>query len=230
MYIIGEYCLPLVTLRGFPIRSSLGIPISQSLCALLSWVVVVFHPLGVYYPFCVYQRKVDLHLLIMRVSSSFSFVACKKLNLACGRTSPPLVLNKELSGFYWYLHSFGHNCCRTIGFSDMFVASKWIWQVICNMLQINDFLNMKFNVLSTWIWGRNVLNIPIDFLAFSWYLKSPHNAWKMSSLSILALNNSPWQLGAWGIDGNTVIPHIDPKFSVRGHWCMPRWWYRYVTK
>ena len=77
-----KYCLPLVTLRGFPIRSSLGIPISQSLCALLSWVVVVFHPLGVYYPFCVYQREVDLHLLIMRVSSSFSFVACKKLNLA----------------------------------------------------------------------------------------------------------------------------------------------------
>ena len=56
VYSWWKSCLPLVTLRGFPIRSSLGIPISQSLCALLSWVVVVFHPLGVYYPFCVYQR------------------------------------------------------------------------------------------------------------------------------------------------------------------------------
>ena len=95
-------CLPLMTLRGFLIWSSLGISISQSLCALLSWVVTVFHPRGVYYPFCVYQREVDLHLLILSVFSSVSFVACKKLNPAVWLYFSPSCFQQGVEWFCWY--------------------------------------------------------------------------------------------------------------------------------
>ena len=51
-----KFPAPLVTLRDFPIRSSLGVPMSQSVCAQLRWVVEVVLSLGVYYPFVDYQR------------------------------------------------------------------------------------------------------------------------------------------------------------------------------
>jgi hypothetical protein len=39
------------------------------------------------------------------------------------------------------------------------------------MLQIYVFLNLKFGLLSTWIWGGNALGISIDFLAFTLVLE-----------------------------------------------------------
>lgn len=51
-----------------------------------------------------------------------------------------------------------------------------------------------------------------------------------TSEHVLTLNSSPWQaLEVFITNGNKVISHIDPKFSMRGHWCMSRWWYPYVT-
>jgi hypothetical protein len=50
--------------------------------------------------------------------------------------------------------------------SDTLIISKCFWQVIYNILQVYDFLNLLFSLLSTWIWGENALGIPVDFLTF----------------------------------------------------------------
>ena len=91
--------------------------------------------------------------------------------LRSGRTSPPLLWKWELNGFYWYLHSFGRIGSRIRGFSDTLIISKCFWQVIYKTLQVYDFMNFLFSLLSTWIQGGNALGIPVDFLAFTLVLE-----------------------------------------------------------
>ena len=91
--------------------------------------------------------------------------------LGSSRTSPPLLWKWEkLNVFVWYLYSFGCIPCRVRVLCDTLIISKCFWQIIYNMLQIYDFLTLLFSFLSTWIWGGNVLGIPIDFLAFTMVL------------------------------------------------------------
>ena len=82
-------------------------------------------PLGVYYPLGVHQRKVDLHLLIKRIYPRFPFVALRKAGSWLEAALLPLFLLKgELSGFYWYLHSFGRITIRIEGLCNTFEISK----------------------------------------------------------------------------------------------------------
>jgi hypothetical protein len=125
----------------------------EILSALLMWDVNFVHSLSVS------QLVVVLFPLALR-----SHI------LNNGLTFPPLTLNKflslELNSFVWYLYSFKHISSMMVGFSDTFIVSKCVRQIICNVLQIYDFLNLEFKFLCTWINSRNVSGIPIYFWAF----------------------------------------------------------------
>ena len=117
----------------FPNAIESGTPMSRSLCALWPRLVEVSRPLGVYYPLGVCQREVDLHLLIhrpwypcLREAESWCTSAIHLPLLLCTGSGMDFVGTSTLSGIL----------CRIVGLCDTFIVSKWIWQVICNMLQI----------------------------------------------------------------------------------------------
>ena len=116
----------------FPNAIESGIPMSRSLCALWPGLVEVSRPLGVYYPL-----GVPVKLTCIYWFTGLDILACEKLN--------PDVLLPYISpccferGVEWILlvpTLFQAYFCRIVGLCDTFIVSKWIWQVICNVLQI----------------------------------------------------------------------------------------------
>ena len=129
-YIVDENIVTRSDFSRFPNAIESGIPMSRSLCALWPGLVEVSHPLGVYYPLVVCQREADLHLLIhwswypyLREAESWCISAIHLPLLLWTRS----VLVPPLFQAYY---------CRIVGLCDTFIVSKWIWQVICNVLQI----------------------------------------------------------------------------------------------
>jgi hypothetical protein len=62
---------------------------------------------------------------------------------------PPLLSRRGQSGFIWYLHSFRCINRKIPRFHNTIIICECIWQIICNILQIYYFLNLKFNLLCT---------------------------------------------------------------------------------
>src|SRR6266542_3760942 len=73
----------------------------------------------------------------------------------CNRTSPPLILIWELSNLDRYFYSFWYINSGIMRFCDTLEVSKCVWQVIRNVLQVNNPLHFKFRFFSTWIQGLN---------------------------------------------------------------------------
>ena len=93
----------------------------------------VSRPLGVYY----HQVSVNMKLTCIYWFTGLDILACDKLN--------PDVLLPYISpccferGVEWILlvpPLFQAYICRIVGLCDTFIFSKWIWQVIYNVLQI----------------------------------------------------------------------------------------------
>jgi hypothetical protein len=151
-YSWSKYHAPMMTLRDFPIRVSLGVPMSQPVCASWSWGCGGFPSTGCILPIRCSSTQGRLAFTDLE-DSSISFVALQKARSWSEAVLLPLFLwNRELSGFYWYLHSFGRISNRIERFCNTFEISKWIWQVICMCCKfVNPNVESRF--LSTWLWG-----------------------------------------------------------------------------
>ena len=105
---------------------------------------------------------------------------------------PPFYLESGVECFYLVPPLFlAHTCKWLTSLKDTLVIRKCIWQFICNILQINSFLNSKFSSFSTWSWAWNALSIPSNFLALYMVLQIPlmlGNTHYQNKPSVLAVN------------------------------------------
>ena len=128
-----EISLPMVTARDFPMRLS-RVFRCPGHC--------VHYDLGwwrfpVHWVYTTHQVSVNVKLTCIYWFTGLDILACEKLN--------PDVFLPYISpccferGVEWILlvpPLFQAYFCRIVGLCDTFIVSKWIWQVICNVLQI----------------------------------------------------------------------------------------------
>jgi hypothetical protein len=77
-----------------------------------------------------------------------------------------LPYRRGFAGFLWYLYYLCGIYLSILGFCDTLVSSEYISQIIWNILQIYNLMNLKFDLLCTWIRGYDGFIIPIYFLTF----------------------------------------------------------------
>jgi hypothetical protein len=95
------------------------------------------------------HRLIHIHCLLKMSRLLLFWMLIKSIILLGYSSHPPLHYRRSLNGFLWYLHSFMHIYCRITELCDTFIISECVLQIICNILQNDYFLNLKFSLLCT---------------------------------------------------------------------------------
>ena len=147
--------------------------------AFIHWVITKFFPQGV-----AIHRLTYIYFFRRKPSSA------SMNNPTLWPYFSPSYLQLRVGWFYLVPPLFlAHTSNGLTSLIDTLVISKFIWQFICNIMQINNSLNSTF---SSWSWAWNALCIPNNFLALCMVHQisplMPRNAHYQNETSILVIN------------------------------------------
>jgi hypothetical protein len=94
------------------------------------------------YTVSINHKLIQNHCLLKRSHLLRSWMIIRSVILLGLSYPPPHHYRRDLSGFLRYLYSFRCIYRMISRFSDTFIISESVWQIIFNILQIYYFLNL----------------------------------------------------------------------------------------